>query len=93
MRDTGQETLDILNIGKMGRKKRFCNTHGLLHFPPTGKKCPGPKHCNLGLEYIIRRIMPKDKPVLNGTQTNVLVKMNKKFLNCKIDVNVFQWYT
>ena len=34
----------------MGRKKRFCNKHGLSHFPPTGKKCPGPKFCDLSLE-------------------------------------------
>ena len=38
----------------MGRKKRFCNKHGLSHFPPMGKKCPGPKHCNLSLEGEIK---------------------------------------
>ena len=26
----------------------------MLHFPPTGKKCPGPKHCSLSLEGEIK---------------------------------------
>ena len=33
----------------MGRKKRFCKKHGLSHFPPTGKKCPGPEFSEISL--------------------------------------------
>ena len=38
----------------MGCKKRFCIKHVLSHFPPTGEKCPGPKHCELSLEGEIK---------------------------------------
>ena len=40
----------------MGRKKRYCNKHGLSHFPPTGKKCPGPEFCEISLSGEIREI-------------------------------------
>ena len=33
----------------MGRKKRFCKKHGMSHFPPTGKKCPGPEFSEISL--------------------------------------------
>ena len=33
----------------MGRKKRFCKKHGMSHFPPTGKKCPGPEYSEISL--------------------------------------------
>ena len=39
-----------LNTRKMGCVKIYCQKHGLSHFHPTGKKCPGPKHCVLSLE-------------------------------------------
>ena len=38
----------------MGRKKRYCNKHGLSHFPPTGKKCPGPEFCDISLSGEIK---------------------------------------
>ena len=38
----------------MGRKKRFCNKHGLSHFPPTGKKCPGPEFSEISLSGEIK---------------------------------------
>ena len=38
-----------LNTRTMGRKKRFCKKHGISHFPPTGKKCPGPEFSEISL--------------------------------------------
>ena len=40
----------------MGRKKRFCNKHGLSHFPPTGKKCPGPEFSEISLSCEIKDV-------------------------------------
>ena len=40
----------------MGRKKRFCNKHGMSHFPPTGKKCPGPEFSEISLSGEIKDI-------------------------------------
>ena len=33
----------------MGRKKRFCNKQGMSHFPPMGKKYPGPEFSEISL--------------------------------------------
>ena len=33
----------------MARKKRFCNKHGMSHYPPTGMKCPGPNFSKISL--------------------------------------------
>ena len=38
----------------ISRKKRYCNKHGLSHFPPTGKKCPGPEFCDISLSGEIK---------------------------------------
>ena len=40
----------------MGRKKRFCNKHGMSHFPPTGKKCPGPEFGEISLSGEVKDI-------------------------------------
>ena len=40
----------------MGRKKRFCNKHGMSHFPPTGKKCPGPEFSEISLSGEVKDI-------------------------------------
>ena len=43
-----------LKGGTMARKERFCNKHGMSHFPPTGKKCPGPEFSEISLSGEIR---------------------------------------